>query len=164
MEMFQVAALLVGLFLSGVGVKAAADKDSRILSMGMGLLFLTFILLEFDTRSFDAPLLVTWTNGLPRNVWLGALWIGLGWMILRHLRGVAEAGWGWFRSPPGKLMFIAACFWIAGWVMDKFKISNKADALMFEELMEVDATYFMLLAAVLSLARFRGEAKTRKSD
>ncbi|MFN7141731.1 MAG: hypothetical protein ACK4UN_20610 [Limisphaerales bacterium] len=164
MEMFQVAALVVGLFLSYINTKISPRIGDKVVYLGLGLLFLTFILLEFDTRSFNSPLLIRLTNGKIRNLWLGFLWGGVAILAIWRLRNVLEAGWKWLRSRPGTFMMISGVFWVAGWAVDKWKPSNAGVALMTEELLEVNAAYFMLISAALSFLQVRGKRRINGSD
>jgi hypothetical protein len=164
MENFQALTLAVGVVLGASMLAPIFRTEARLLGAGMALLFVGFLLLEFDTRLFDMPTLHRWTNGTLRNLWVGSLFLIYSIALARNFKTTWIAFNNWVRSTAGFLMILSGCFWIAGHLVDKamrFWGHGEEAGLLAEELVECEAALFMGLAAVAT--RFIW-ARTQRRD
>jgi hypothetical protein len=154
MENFQVACLVVGCALLAWRARAATQPQERVMFIGLALFYMTFAIREFDTRPFNWPVVTTLLNGMVRNVWLGTLWLVVGYFAYRHRTGVFALGRKWLGTPAGRLLLLAGVLWLLGAVVDKADpFGSKARDMLAEELLEVNATLLMGVSAIASLLR-----------
>lgn len=149
MENAQVVLVAMGLVAVLWRMSGAGSTVERWMLAAMGLLYLTFVLLECDTRGLDWELLRRLTNGVWRNLWLGGLWIFCSWKLFAQRVEVFSTGTQWLRGKPGFFLIASGCFWVEGWIFDKshlFQIGGSG--LMLEEMMEGNASLFMFIAAI----------------
>jgi hypothetical protein len=157
MENFQTICIVVG-FLFYVRQIPAARPTNRVLFSALALFYLTFAVVEFDTRELGWPTAALVLNGRVRNAWLATLWLLMGLWALRHRRALVQTGWQWLWSPSGMLLSGAGVFWVIAGIVDKLKLfSPAARNLLAEELLESNAALLMLLAAVAA-ARWTTQA------
>lgn len=150
MENFQAACLAISFLLWVTASLLSKNHSEKILLSALALFSLTFLILEVDTRSFDAPLFNKLFNGKIRNAWLGALWLVVGLFFLRSAK-ITWAGFlYWMKTWSGILMVASGAFWIASGLIDKGLVGQKD--FYREELMETYATLLMALSAGLFLA------------
>jgi hypothetical protein len=119
------------------------------------LFFATFALREFDVRKGEwPPLAVSVLSGTVRNLWLGGLWLLIGYFAYRQRANLLTFGWKWLKSPPGRILLVAGLFWVVAATVDKANaFGTRRRNLLAEELIEVDAALLMALSAVISLMR-----------
>jgi hypothetical protein len=159
MESFQAGCLALGCLLFALRLSPSprprvSSTHERILFAALALFYGTFMLLEFDTREFDWPLFNRIFHGVIRNVWLGALWFIIGFLIFRHFRGFFSALWRWLWTGPGRLFMAAGVFWVAGAFVDKLKpFDLRSQNLFMEELLENNAALLMILSAITCWSR-----------
>jgi hypothetical protein len=157
MENFQVGCLLLGAAVLAWQARAAKQPHERVLFSALALFFATFALREFDVRKGDwPPLAVSFLDGTIRNLWLGGLWLVLGYFAYRHRARVLTFGWKWLGSRAGRILLVAGLFWIVAAGVDKANaFGTKRRNLLAEELLEVDAALLMAFSAITSLLRSR---------
>ena len=145
MENFQAVCLLLGaaIFL-GAAVRSE-PSGRRTFTAGLALFYFTMLVLEFDVRPYDVPLLQRLFNGWIRDVWLLLFWLAAGACFLRHARATWESFLDWCRHPAGWLLIIAGSLWVGSAVIDKAVLGSKN--LYLEEAVEVGAAWLMLVAA-----------------
>ena len=150
MENLQVAFLLVGcvlLFTSAV----RNVHPNRMLNMGLGLFYLTFIILEVDLRPYNLPTINAIWNGRVRDAWLAGLWIVAALWSMRSRIAIWESFRAWLPSAAGILLIIAGLFWLTSGAIDKLHpIRSKPLSLFVEEILEINATWLMLVSAWVS--------------
>jgi hypothetical protein len=161
MENFQVVAAFIGLLLLVHAIQRSQNPAERVFFGGLALVYFTLVILEFDVRPFDKPLLNRLLRGPVRNGSLATLWfIGL-LFFLRDPRNVWSAFIAWMNRPAGALLIVSGAFWICGGLTDKTKpLASPAQNLMAEETFETNAALFMLAAAVLI---WRATTKARET-
>jgi hypothetical protein len=165
LENFQAVALALGAIVLAIG-SARCLAGARVFVLGVSLFCFIFLMLEFDTRAFNVPLLRKMTNGTPRNLWLGtlvALYAYAFWRKRTEMPGLFQR---WVQHRAGLLMLLSGGFWIAGAVFehgDFFSDTNVT--LILEEVLEVDAALFMTWSAIATLKLFSGAgAATSKRE
>jgi len=157
MENFQVGCLLLGAAVLAWQARAAKQAHERVFFSALALFFATFALREFDVRKGEWPPLVTSVlGGTVRNLWLGGLWLVLGYFAYRHRANVLTFGWKWVGSRAGRILLVAGLFWVLAAAVDKADaFSKRRSNLLAEELLEVDAALLMAFSAIISLLRSR---------
>lgn len=157
MENFQVGCLLLGAAVLAWQARAVKQTHERIFFAALALFFATFALREFDVRRGDWPPLATRVlDGSIRNLWLGGLWLVIGYFAFRHRANVLAFGRRWLRSPPARILLVAGLFWVVAAGVDKADaFSTRRRNLLAEELLEVDAALLMAFSAIISLLRSR---------
>lgn len=149
--MFAAIALFVG--------ATRSSSPPRIFMLGLSLFCFVFLMLEFDTRAFDSPLLRRLTNGTPRNIWLGSLVALCAFAFWRHRTSIPSLFQRWLRDRAGLLMLISGAFWIAGGVFEHGKFFADPDTtLILEEVFEVNAALFMAWSALATVKFFGARA------
>ena len=146
MEMLQAIWLVVGTVAVAGFALRATDPGPRCLLSAMFLFYLTFLLLEFDVRTFGKPLLNLLLNGTVRNAWVGIAWAAVAWCIWRNAASTRRAAQTWLRSYSAALLAISGLFWIGGAGFEKAPWLSGSKTFFAEELMEVNATFLMALA------------------
>jgi hypothetical protein len=146
MENFQVVCLLLGITLLAWTVVLRGTVTRREVLLGLALLYATFLILEVDTRGWNAPWLSKVFNGRIRDLWLGSLWLALAITCWRNATLVWKSGLSWLCSPSGALTVLAGLFWVASSVVDKLGLFPLTHHFP-EELLETNATLLMILAA-----------------
>ena len=129
----------------------------RTLFGSLALFYATFIILEVDTRAFNAPWFNWCFNGAVRDLWLGGLWVIAGGCFFRFWRDTWRLFTEWVASLAGVCLLAAGGFWLASGACDKVRFFPGSHHFV-EELLEVNAGILMLLCAVLTLRR--GAVKT----
>jgi hypothetical protein len=157
MENFQ--AICIGLgFLLYLGQIRSSQPPHRLLVAALAVFYLTFVVVEFDTRELGWRTAAVVLNGPVRNIWLVALWAAICVWALRHRRIVLPTGWRWLGSPSGLLLMGSGVFWIVAGAVDKLKLfSPPARNLLVEELLETNAALLMVVAAI-AIVRWTGQA------
>jgi len=155
MENFQVGCLVLGAAVLTWQARVAKQPHERVLFAALALFFATFALREFDVRKGDwPPLAVSVLDGAIRNLWLGTLWLVIGYFAYRHRANLLTFGWKWLRSPPGRILLVAGVFWVLAAGVDKADaFGTRRRNLLAEELIEVNAALLMALSAIISLMR-----------
>ncbi|MCI0747143.1 MAG: hypothetical protein L0Y58_17205 [Verrucomicrobia subdivision 3 bacterium] len=149
MENFQAACILAGMFVLAWTAWRTPDAAGRILYAGVILLYLTFLLVEFDTRPLQNKWLTILFNGVVRNTALVILWVAGFFWFLRHVRAVFEFFARWIRAPAGITLVISGGYWLLAGAIDKVHPFTTGNAnLMAEEFLEVNAAFLMLLVAI----------------
>jgi len=130
-----------------------------VIAFGLALLCFVFLMLEFDTRAFNIPMLRRITNGAVRNVWLGSVVALYAFSLWRHRREAPAQIQKWLASRAGLLMVISGGFWIAGAVFEHGKFFANAEAtLVLEEVVEVNAALFMAWSAFATVRFLNGSS------
>jgi hypothetical protein len=152
MEAFQASTLAAGcLLLASISISKNYPRPTRIVAAGLSLFFLTFFLLEFDTRYFNSPLLRRLTNGGVRNAWLGSLVLIYAIQVIRSFNTFLPALTDWLSHRTGMIFVASGFFWVAGFIVDKFnRFDDKTIALLLEELMETEAALLMGICAIIT--------------
>jgi hypothetical protein len=160
MENFQAACLAIGfLFLVALFTRTPF-RPLRVLYGSIGLLYATFLLLEFDTREFNWPIANMFLNGPVRNTWLGLLWFIVFALFVANARPVIACFLQWLVARSALLLFCAGLFWIGGAVIDKLAPFNlRSRNLLAEELLETNAAALMLASAIEEFYSSRPRAK-----
>src|SRR5262245_62064388 len=154
MENTQAACLFATMLLFVWNLYLAKEGTERIFLLGVCLVSGTFLVLEVDLRKVEIPALNRVWNGSIRNAWLGALWIGAFLLFVRQAVPVLACFLDWSRSRAGTLFLLGCLLWLLSALVDKAKpFTSLADNLMGEELIENNATLFMLCSTVLSCGR-----------
>ena len=157
MENFQVGCLVFGAAVLAWQARTARQAHERVLFAALALFFATFALREFDVRKGEwPPLLTSILDGTVRNLWLGTLWLVIGYFAYRHRANLLTFGRKWLRSPPGRILLVAGLFWVVAAAVDKADaFGTRRRDLLAEELLEVDAALLMAYSAIMSLLRSR---------
>jgi hypothetical protein len=155
MENFQVACLAIGIIVLAWAMSRTTDLVPRLFIAGIALLYFTFLVIEFDTREFDWPTVNRFLHGPVRNGTLVALWTlaFAGFWRKRHC--VFDCFRLWLWTPGGIRLVIAGVFWMMAWLADKLHLfPMKEQNLLAEELIEINASLFMLWSACATLQYF----------
>lgn len=155
MENLQAAFLFVGSFLFFVSSYRSSVVGIRALFLGLGLFYLTFLMRELEFGQFEdlfAPLAVV--NPPVRNYWLAAAWLFSTLIFLRSARDTLKEFVNWIKSMSGRLMVIGGLFYLLAEFFDKniFDLSDEEN-MFYEEFLEINATSFMMVCAVLAMLR-----------
>jgi hypothetical protein len=154
MENFQVGCLVLGAGVLAWRACAAKQPHERVFFVALALFFATFALREFDVRKGEWPIASTILAGTIRNLWLGGLWLVLGYFAYRYRSNVRTFGLKWLGSRAGRILLVAGLFWIVAAAVDKADaFGTKRRNLLAEELIEVNAALLMALSAIISLMR-----------
>jgi hypothetical protein len=164
MENVQALWLLAGTIVFAVFAFRANEPGRRCFFSGIALFYLTFFLLEFDVRPFKKPLLTLLLNGTGRNVWVGTTWVLMAFWTWRHRHATWRAANMWMRSYSAALLVFAGLFWIAGAVAEKLPLFSRPETFFAEELMEVNASFLMALAAFTARRPFRKSQSIQADD
>lgn len=125
-----------------------SQSGERMLYAGVGLLHLTFLVLEVDLRAYDLPALNRIFNGRIRDAWLGGIWLLAVWWCWSNRIPTWQAFTRWLRTPAGLFLIIAGGFWVISGVVDKLDPIQPHELNLFvEEQTEVNATWLMLVSA-----------------
>ena len=157
MENVQAVLLSSGVLLLALFAVAARERGDRYVLGVASLVYLTFLLLEYDVRPFKKPLLSLLLNGAVRNAWVGLAWIGAGWCVWCN-RGKVWLAIQRFRRTFAALLLVAAgVFWVTGAASEKLGFSEPK-TFFLEELFETHAAVLMVLSAVSARTAFRSVA------
>jgi hypothetical protein len=150
MENFQLACLSLSCLLWLASGFVAQEIGVKHFLFCLALFNLSFIVLELDTRGFDAPLLNMIMNekkGRIRDAGLAGIWLLMAIAFVPN----RKEGWAvflnWLKSASGIVLLLSGGFWILSGFFDKSVLVRKA--VYMEELMEVNATLLMLISAGL---------------
>lgn len=158
MENLQAVSLFIGSFVFFVLSYRSSVVGIRVLFLGFGLLYLTFLMRELDLRQFEdlfAPLVVV--NDPIKDYWLVAAWLFSALIFFRSARDTLKAFVNWIRSMPGRLMVIGGLFYLLADIFDKDIIGlSYEDNRFYEEFLELNATSFLIISAVLAILRTEG--------
>lgn len=165
LENFQAVALVIAAIILAVG-SLRCSAGARVFVLGVSLFCFVFLMLEFDTRAFNAPLLRRLTNGTPRNIWLGTLTALYAYAFWRKRFEMPALFQRWLRDRAGLLMLLSGGFWIAGAVFEHGNFFTDTNVtLILEEVLEVDAALFMTWSAFATVKLFSGAgAATSKRE
>jgi hypothetical protein len=149
MENIQAGLLLGALLALGWQAWRERSTELRIMRAVMAWGYFVFLVLEFDVRPFQVKWLDVLLNGAPRNVLLllGSVAL-LGW-ARGNIPGVVAAFVSWLSSFSAMLLVAAAIFWVTGAIIEHWAPMPKSTATFFEELMETNAAWLMMLAVVM---------------
>lgn len=155
MENFQLVCLFLGFLLWLTASVCSKKISEKIFLVTLALFSVSFFILEIDTRDFDMPLVNKFIRGKYRNGALILFWLGAAIAFLRHKKACWSEFLTWLKTASAACMMASGVFWIISGLNDKHLLGRKD--LYREELMEVNATLLMLLAAILFL---RGKKKS----
>jgi hypothetical protein len=154
LENIQAAALVSAAIILALAA-AKTSGSRRVFVLGLSLFCFVFLMLEFDTRAFNSPLLRRLTNGTPRNLWLGTVVALYAFAFWRRRFEMPPLFVRWLSDRAGLLMLIAGGFWIAGAIFEHGPIfSDPETKLILEEVIEVDAALFMAWSALATVKLF----------
>jgi hypothetical protein len=126
-----------------------ADVAGRVLFGGVALLHFTILLLELELREFNLPAVNFIINGRFRDIWVGVLWVVALVCFLKRRIAVWTMFRCWLRSPGARLLVAAGVLWVVSGVVDKANLIEPHLLNEFaEEVVEINATWLMLVAAV----------------
>lgn len=155
MENFQAGCLAVGIILLACAMSRTTAAAPRLLIAGIALLYFTFLVIEFDTREFDWPTVNRFLHGPVRNGTLVTLWTLAFACFCRKRQCVFDCFRLWLWTPGGIRLVVAGGFWVAAWLTDKVHLfPTKGQNLLAEELIEINASLFMLWSAWATLQHF----------
>lgn len=149
MENLHGSFLLLGcvVIFSSLGRFAGGE---RILRAGLGLFFLNFVVREVDLRAYDLPTVNFLIRGWFRNSWLAGFWLLGALWFLRHRVAVWQAFRDWSPTAAARLLVVAGVIWVLSTGAEKLHLIQPPDRGLFvEELLETNACWLMLVAAVL---------------
>lgn len=149
MENFQIVCLALAFLLWLVATFVEKISTSKIILFSLALFNVSFLVLELDTRDFDAPFFNKLLNGKIRDAWLGCFWLILVISFFRKMKPAWAAFLNWLKTSSGVVMIVSGFFWLVSGLIDKSLLGRKE--LYREELMEVNATLLMLISALLFL-------------
>lgn len=154
-ENLQIVFLFIGSSIFFISSYRSSDVGIRVLFLGLGLFNLTFLLRELELDQFKnlfKPLVVL--NAPIRNYWLTVAWLFSGLIFLRTARDTLKAFFDWIKSMSGRLMVIGGLFYLLADLFDKnvFGLSFEKSK-FYEESLEINATTFMIICAVLAMLR-----------
>ena len=152
MENFQVACLFVAGIIWAISLKRIANPGARVLVYAIIFLHVNFFASEYDVRPFGIDWLTFLLKGTFRNSVLAAGWLFIFLLFASRARPTWDAFVNWLATRSAKVMMIAGVFWVLGWIVDKSKPFPSPDqSFMAEELLETNATFFMVVAAIFFL-------------
>ena len=144
MENLQAGLLLAGFVRLCVHVRQAKESGTRILCALMAWGYLAFLVREFDVRAFNVGWLTLLLSGRVRAAWVAFALLLLAIWALRNLRSVITAAHAWRRTLAAVLMVASGALWLTAAVME-------SKAMFLEELVETNAAWLMMLAALYAL-------------
>ncbi len=145
MENFQVVCLATSFLIWLVASLRSKSPSQKILLAALALFNLSFLVLEVDTRSLNAPLFNKLFHGRIRDAWLGGLWLVVGFFVFKNTKLALNEFLRWLKNWSGIVMVVSGVLWIISGLIDKSLLGRKE--LYREELMEVNATLLMTLSA-----------------
>jgi hypothetical protein len=146
MENFQVVCLSLAVLVLWTHAWRIGEAGARWFAGLGGLGCFTMLLLELDVRPFGINALTFWLNGMVRNLWVGALWVGGVVLAWKHRARIAAYFCAWIFTPAPIVFAASASFWAAGAILEKLHFDSRADEFFWEELMEVNGAWLMLWA------------------
>ncbi|HUS35696.1 MAG TPA: hypothetical protein VM680_10125 [Verrucomicrobiae bacterium] len=156
LENVQAIALALGAIFLAAG-STTCSGAARVFVLGVSLFCFIFLMLEFDTRAFNVPLLRKMTNGTPRNLWLGTLATLYAYAFWGKRTEMPTLFQRWLQDRAGLLMLLSGGFWIAGAVFEHGNFFTDTNVtLILEEVLEVDAALFMAWSAFATVKLFSG--------
>ena len=151
-ENLQAIFLMIG-FIAHFYSYFRSDSDNYcILFVGLSIFYLTFCVRELELDESQ-----TWiafvTNPPVRNYWLIAAWAVSLLVFLRNMKSTFGSFLEWINNIHGLYLIFGGFFYVSADLFDKNVFSIRQDINLFiEEILEFNATIFMVLSAVLSLA------------
>ncbi len=153
LENVQAFQLALGGLLFGAAALRAETIGERRVYLGLAVFFVSFFTREIEVGRLSQYWVVfTLLTAPAKYIWLTAVWGAMAVLVLVRLRPTWHFFLTWLRCRSGKMMIFAGLLYCSGLVFDKnlFGLSRMTRN-FFEECLEVNATTFMLFAAILSL-------------
>lgn len=144
MENLQAGFLLAGFVKLCLTVRRKKEAGMRIMAALMAWGYLAFLVREFDVRPFNVGWLTLLLSGRVRAAWVIFALLLLGTWTLRNWRAVISAVHVWRRTLAAMLLVASGILWLTGAVME-------SKAMFLEELVETNAAWLMMLAALYTL-------------
>jgi hypothetical protein len=154
MENIQAGFLLGALLLLGWQAWREKTAGVRIMRAMMAWGYFAFLILEFDVRPFEVKWLNVLLNGAPRNLLLILGSVTIASWAARHLSGVVAGFATWLSTFSATLLVVSAALWFTGAIIEHWGSLPKPTATFFEELLETNATWLMMLATVVRPRHF----------
>ena len=170
MENIQAGFLLGALLSLGWQAWRERTAEARILRAVMAWGYFAFLILEFDVRPFEVKWLNVLLNGAPRNLLLVLGSVAIASWAARHISGVVAGFASWLSTFSATLLVVSAVLWFTGAIIEHWGPLPKPTATFFEELLETNATWLMMLATVVRLRHFtippvqKADSHTRQSS
>ena len=151
LENSQAAFLLLGFVLYFYSSFKSAPEKYSILFIGLGLFYLTFCIRELELDESQTWIAVV-TNPPVRNYWLTAAWAISLVIFLRNMKSTFNSFLVWIKESQGVFLILGGLFYLFADLFDKKLFPMKIEEHMFlEESLELGATMFMAVSAVISL-------------
>ena len=151
LEWLQSGFIALSFFIFSFNTFVSQSIKKRIISFGLALLSLTFLLRELDIEKFDLPLvLITLGSGSGRNILLGTLWVVLFALLYKYKRYFDKSAIETFLfSRVGQLLMFSATMLILGAMMDKNIFSLETLTTRFyEEVLELLGYVYLSIASM----------------
>jgi len=154
MENIQAGLLLVALLSLGWQVWRERIAEIKVMRAAMAWGFFIFLILEFDVRPFEVKWLNVLLNGAPRNILLVLGTVTLALWVARNISAAVAGFLSWLSTFSATLLVVAAVLWFAGAIIEHWATVPKETATFFEELLETNAAWLMMLATVVCPRHF----------
>ena len=130
-------------------------REAKLVSLGLSLLCLTFLLRELNVETFDIPsFLILIGSGLGRNLFLVSLWVILLILAFKNRNFEKNDVVTFLNSTQGQLLMFSALMLVLGSLMDKNVFSLQYSTTNFyEELLELLGYVYLFLASILRIKR-----------
>jgi len=126
---------------------------TRLTSLTLSLLSLSFLLRELDVGKYDIPsIFILLGSGIGKNVLTGLLWIFLFIVLFKLRKKFWQSNNGFLSSKQGQLLMISALMLLLGALMDKNIFSLETDTTRFyEELLELLGYVYLFTVSIFRL-------------
>ena len=127
------------------------SKPYIILYLCLGIFYLTFLVRELepeDTNTWYAIII----NPPIRNYWIITLWMIAFLIFIRNAKITFNAFFKWIKLKPGSHILIGGIYYLIADIFDRniFHLSRNS-SLFIEEVLELNATVFMVSCSILTL-------------
>lgn len=154
-ESTQAILITLGMIVFAYHAFRSKERESKLVSFGLSLLALTFLLRELNVETFDIPsFLIMIGSGSGRNLLLVSLWIILLILTFKDKNFEKNKVVTFLNSTQGQLLMFSALMLVLGSMMDKNVFSLQYVVTNFyEELLELLGYVYLFFASILRFKR-----------
>ncbi len=158
------AGSLAGAMVLALFAAVRCKEPVRYVYLALALHCFGFFLREVDLEDFDLPAIVIYLGkGDARYTMLEVLWaIVLVTFFARHRGEAWRTSMRWLRGEQGLCAIVSFALYVVGMVFDKTAVFGLHWDKLVEELLELNGTVLLLVAALLALLSTRAAPAERR--
>lgn len=135
------------------------EKRSSLILLSFSLLCLTFFLREVDVEDLELPaFLILIGSDVGRNIIISILWALIALFMALDFRNMKNLVFLFLLSNSGILMLICASLLFTSDIFERW-LHGTINSKFFEELLELNAYYFLFWSSMISRASLLGIKK-----